>query len=128
ISSVISERFAARGVACVSLWGHSPHYVQTSPNPGLTHAILTELLPLLPVEVDLSDLEAQARRFSSTLNRALQDQAEITGYIRRLEERYDAQEPESRDSSERPDPTALLEDLEDFLRRERSGGEEDAST
>ncbi len=127
ISSVITERFAARGTPCVSLWGHAPHYVQVSPNPGLTHAILTELLPLLPVRVDLGDIEKQAREFSGTLNRALADQTDIVGYVHRLEERYDSQESESQDRSARPDPAALLSDLDEFLRHERSGGEADSS-
>jgi len=127
ISSIISDRFAARNTPCVSIWGHAPHYVQVSPNPGLTHAILTELLPLLPVEVDLGDLESRAREFSATLNRALADQEDIVGYVRRLEERYDSQESESQDPSERPDPAALVRDLEEFLRSERSGEETDAS-
>lgn len=127
ISSVIAERFAARGTPCISLWGHAPHYVQMSPNPGLTHAILTELLPLLPVQVDLGDLEREAREFSATLNRVLADQTEIVGYVQRLEERYDSQESESHDISDRPDPAALLRDLDEFLRHERSGGEADSS-
>ena len=127
ISAVISERFAARSVPCISIWGHAPHYVQVSPNPGLTHAILTELLPLLPVDVDLGALETRAREFSATLNRALEDQTDIVGYVRRLEERYDCQQSESQDPLERPDPVALLRDLDEFLRRERSGGDPDAS-
>ena len=128
ISSLISERFAARGVPSISIWGHAPHYVQVSPNPGLTHAILTELLPLLPVDVDLGDLEEQAREFSATLNRALADQTDIVGYVQRLEERYDSQQSDSQDASERPNPAALLQDLEEFLRHERSGGDMDSST
>jgi len=128
ISSVISERFAQRGIPSISLWGHAPHYVQVSPNPGLTHAILTELLPLLPVHVDLGDLEKEAIEFSSTLTRALADQTDIVGYVRRLEERYDSQQSESSDAFGRPDPAALLRDLEEFLRNERSGGEADSST
>ena len=128
ISSIVAERFAARGTPCISLWGHAPHYVQVSPNPGLTHAILTELLSLLPVHVDLADIEEQAREFSGTLNRALADQTDIVGYVHRLEERYDSQESESQDRSDRPDPASLLRDLDEFLRHERSGGEADSSS
>ena len=48
--------------------------------------------------------------------------------VRRLEERYDSEQTESQDISQRPDPAALLHDLEEFLRHERSGGEGDSAT
>jgi len=124
ISSVIAERLARRSIPSIGLWGHAPHYVQASPNPGLTCAILTELLPMLPVKIDLDDLKERAREFSTTLERALADQADIEGYVHRLEERYDSQQTEEEPGH--PDPAALLRDLDEFLRQERSDDDADS--
>ena len=51
--------------------------------------------------------------------RALSDQREIEGYVKRLEERYDSEE-EYRGS---PEPAALVKELEDFLRQQRITGD-----
>jgi len=56
----------------------------------------------------------EAEEFDENLVRALADQQEIEGYVKRLEERYDSEE-EFRQS---PEPAALVQELEDFLRQQ----------
>jgi proteasome assembly chaperone (PAC2) family protein len=126
LTSVLIDRLGRDGIPAASIWGHSPHYLQVAQNPTLTHAILSELQQFISAPIDLSRLAKEAEEFDENLVRALSDQQEIEGYVKRLEERYDSEE-ESRQS---PEPAALVKELEDFLRQQRNndGPAEDGET
>ena len=115
LTSVLIDRLAQDEVPAASIWGHSPHYLQVAQNPTLTHAILSELQQFISAPVDLTKLARDSEEFDENLVRALADQQEIEGYVKRLEERYDSEE-EYRQS---PEPAALVQELEDFLRQQR---------
>ena len=115
VTSVLTDRLNQDKTPSASVWGHSPHYLQVAQNPTLTHAILTELQQFISAPIDLSKLSKEAEEFDENLVRALSDQQEIEGYVKRLEERYDSEE-EFRQS---PEPAALVQELEDFLRQQR---------
>ena len=102
-------------IPSASIWGHSPHYLQVAQNPTLTHAILSELQQFISAPVDLSKLAKESEEFDENLVRALSDQQEIEGYVKRLEERYDSEE----EYRQNPEPAALVQELEDFLRQQR---------
>jgi proteasome assembly chaperone (PAC2) family protein len=121
ITSVLIDKLGEEKIPSASIWGHSPHYLQVAQNPTLTHAILTELQKFVSVPVDLSSLAKESEEFDENLVRALADQQEIEGYVKRLEERYDSEE-EYRQS---PEPAALVQELEDFLRQQRLPGDAD---
>jgi proteasome assembly chaperone (PAC2) family protein len=121
LTSVLSDRLNQDKIPSASVWGHSPHYLQVAQNPTLTHAILTELQQFISAPLDLSKLSKESEEFDENLVRALSDQQEIEGYVKRLEERYDSEE-EYRQS---PEPAALVQELEDFLRQQR-GSDDDA--
>jgi len=121
ITSVLIDKLGENKIPSASIWGHSPHYLQVAQNPTLTHAILTELQKFVSVPVDLSSLAQESEEFDENLLRALADQQEIEGYVKRLEERYDSEE-EYRQS---PEPAALVQELEDFLRQQRLPGDAD---
>ena len=121
ITSVLIDKLGENKIPSASIWGHSPHYLQVAQNPTLTHAILTELQKFVSVPVDLSSLAQESEEFDENLLRALAAQQEIEGYVKRLEERYDSEE-EYRQS---PEPAALVQELEDFLRQQRLPGDAD---
>ncbi len=115
ITSVVTDRYASRGVPWVSLWGHAPHYVQVAHNPSLAHAILRELQQFLPREMEMDELRIESEEYAANLTRALEGEQEIAGYVKRLEERYDTEEEASR----HPEPGEILQELEDYLRQQR---------
>ena len=119
LTSVLTDRMSKDEVPSASIWGHSPHYLQVAQNPTLTHAILSELQQFISAPINLSKLAEEAEEFDENLVRALSDQQEIEGYVKRLEERYDSEE-EYRHS---PEPAALVQELEDFLRQQRSSND-----
>ena len=116
LTSVVMDRLGRDNIPSASIWGHSPHYLQVAQNPALTHAMLSEIQQFISAPIDLSKIAKEAEEFDENLVRALSDQQEIEGYVKRLEERYDSEE-ESRQS---PEPAALVKELEDFLRQQRT--------
>ncbi|MDP6056249.1 MAG: PAC2 family protein [Dehalococcoidia bacterium] len=115
ITSVLMDRLSEDTIPSASIWGHSPHYLQVAQNPTLTHAILSELQQFISAPIDLTKLAEEAGEFDENLVRALADQQEIEGYVKRLEERYDSEE----EFHQSPEPAALVQELEDFLRQQR---------
>ena len=81
--------------------------------------MLSELQQFIAAPIDLTKLSKEAEEFDENIVRALSDQQEIEGYVKRLEERYDSEE-EYRQS---PEPAALVQELEDFLRQQRGSDE-----
>ncbi|MDA1280652.1 MAG: PAC2 family protein [Chloroflexi bacterium] len=116
LTSVLIERMSGDDVPCASVWGHSPHYLQVAQNPTLTYAILSELQQFISVPIDLSNIARESEEFDENLVTALSDQQEIEGYVKRLEERYDSEE----EYLQSPEPAALVQELEDFLRQQRT--------
>ena len=71
------------------------------------------------MRVDLGDLHAAGDAFDIELAQAVGDRSEITAYVAKLEQRYDASVGVSGDA---PNPSALVEELEEFLRQQRDEG------
>jgi proteasome assembly chaperone (PAC2) family protein len=72
----------------VSLVATIPAYVQGN-NPKCIAAVTRRLAGMLDVEIDLSDLTAVSEEFERKLGEAVQEQPELAGNIRKLEEDYD---------------------------------------
>ncbi len=105
-----------RGITHVSLWGHSPHYVQTTPNPKVSYALLSKLKQIVDFDIDLDELRLAGEAFEEEINKVIAGEPELIAYVQRLERRYDV---EVDSSEEIPSPEILVRDLEDFLRRQR---------
>ena len=119
ITSVLTDAYAQRGVPWASIWGHAPHYVQVSHNPALAYAIMQELQEFLPVRMDMERLSAESEAYAENLTKALEGESEIAGYVKRLEERYDTEQ----ESIGRPESGLIVQELEEFLRRQRGTSE-----
>jgi hypothetical protein len=122
ILSVILDDLTRRGTPCASLWGRAPHYLQVRPNTQVSLALLVELQRFLPVRIDLADMKTAAGEFMAGLQRALEGQQQVVEYVRQLEERYDREAPGTLGVPEQiPEATALIEELEQFLRGRQAG-------
>ena len=107
------------GLPIASLWGHNPHYVTTTSNPRVSLALLSKLQGMAEITVDLGDLHAAGDAFDTELAQAVGDRSEITAYVAKLEQRYDASVGASGDVAS---PSAIVEELEEFLRQQRNEG------
>jgi predicted ATP-grasp superfamily ATP-dependent carboligase len=110
-----------KGFVNASIWGHCPHYVSTSPNPGVSHALLKGLRNLVSFDVDLEELRLTGEAFQTEVTQAISKKPDVSAYVERLEKRHDAaHEP----SGGVPSPDDMVKELEEFLKtqRERQDG------
>jgi predicted ATP-grasp superfamily ATP-dependent carboligase len=105
-------------IPVLSLWATLPHYVQGSPNPRATLALVHKLAEVLPLEVDTEPLEEEGRAFDSALAEILSEDTELTGYVERLEAETD-QEPSP--LADLP-PEQFVAEVERYLRDHPGGG------
>ena len=96
----------------------TPHYVNTSPNPRVSYALLQRLLTLVDIEVSLDDMRQAGEGFEVEVSKRISNQAEIDAYVQRLEKRYDAV---ATDTGEVPSPDSMVQELEEFLKGQRQG-------
>ncbi len=123
IITVLTSRFASAGYPTLNLWGHSPHYISASPNPVVASRILHEFVKVLHVALDTEQLDENAKQFDEQVREAVSKDPEAMAYVRDLERRQregsDEAEPERPSGGELPNASAVVDFLEDFLRKQR---------
>jgi proteasome assembly chaperone (PAC2) family protein len=109
------------GLRAASLWANVPHYISGIENPKATLALVRRVLTLLGGSLDLTDLEEAGRQFDQNLAEIVSQNAKIAGYVSKLESREpDEDEPAStQTASDLPPASELVEEIEQFLRRQR---------
>ncbi|HUW19385.1 MAG TPA: PAC2 family protein [Sedimentisphaerales bacterium] len=76
------------GLSMATFVATIPAYVQGN-NPRCIEAVTRRLAGILGVQIDLDDLREISDEFEKKLSEVVQDQPELAGNIRRLEEDYD---------------------------------------
>ena len=126
IASVVMDAAMRRGMPYLSFMGQAPHYLQGSTNPAVSRALLTYVTRLLDLELDLSPLDETVQAFCTQCDQAVARDTSIQDYVRQLEQDYDSTVEEGprplRD--EDLNTEKLMQELENFLRKEREGGTE----
>ena len=121
IHTAFADACTKLGLAQASIWGHCPHYVNTSPDPKVSHALLTRLRSLIDIDVDLEELYIAGNAYQEEVDKVIAKQPDVSSYVRRLERRYD----EARTATEEiPSPETMVEELENFLRSQNPGSDE----
>ena len=115
ISSAVVEACDNQGLDYLSLWGHTPHYLQAAPNYRVGYTLARKLVALLDLSLDLSELQTAADTFDQQVVAAVAKDDQLSAYVEKLEGQYD--EPAA--DAEIPDPAELVHDLEQFLRSEQ---------
>ncbi len=121
ITSILLDKFTKINISCLSIWAHSPHYLQASPNPILSLALLNKLDSEIGIKSNLTKLNSKAAKFKARLDNAILQDNELKNYVSNLEERYDSSLPTFRNPDE---DKRLFNDLEEFLKDARTGDEE----
>jgi len=117
IYSLILAVCKEKGMEAISLWGHVPFYIRAESNPLTCLALLNKLIGLLEIKLELADMEAMAKRFSSKLDQLLTQSPKLALYIRKLEKQYEDKGKASFKDLESADK--ILQEVEDFLKKER---------
>jgi proteasome assembly chaperone (PAC2) family protein len=121
IVGVLGRQLREAGIETASLWANIPFYIQRSPNPKGALAILQRLNSAFGLELSLHDLEVFAARFDAQVSADLEQNPEAAEYARRIQE-LAPDEPEPTPTSEDdelPDAESMVDELEQFLRRQR---------
>jgi proteasome assembly chaperone (PAC2) family protein len=111
IPSAMMERCSARGLQFITLWGHSSHYMQTSPNYKLTLGIVNAVRQVLEIEMNSKPLEEASETFFAEMQKAVEKDSQLSTYIQKLETKFD----EAVDT-EMPSGDEMVRDVEAFLR------------
>lgn len=110
IVGVLNSAAREAGIASASLWAAVPNYVSGAASPKAALALVDRIQELLGIDVPVTDLEIASSAYERQITELVAEDDETAEYIRTLEEQYD--EGELAD----PDPSALVEEVERFLR------------
>jgi proteasome assembly chaperone (PAC2) family protein len=123
IVGVLNAAAASAGLPALSLWAAAPHYLPQSRNPKVALALLEALRDLTGLEVDTGEIELAARIFEREVSGAIEEDGNLSAYVRRLEEAVETLE-EDEPAIEVPTGEDLAAELERFL-RDHGGASED---
>jgi hypothetical protein len=102
-------------IPVVSLRVAVPHYVPAPPNPKATASLLQRLEQVTGVPTWHQQLDDEGREWQEQVTVVAADDPQVVGYVRRLEEQYDDEEP-------LPSGDDLAAELEAYLREQRGDG------
>jgi predicted ATP-grasp superfamily ATP-dependent carboligase len=120
IISVLAQAAESADIPTVMLWASVPHYVQHSPSPKATLALIDRLEEIIDVTIPRGTLVADAAAWEASINQLAADDDDMAAYIGTLEQARDAVD------SPRASGDAIAEEFERFLRKKDDEG--DAST
>jgi proteasome assembly chaperone (PAC2) family protein len=121
ISTVVLEAAAQRGMTSLALMGQASHYLPGTENPAVMQALLTVVNRVLDLGLEVTQFDAAVQQFRARCDQAVARDSAIQAHIRQLEQDYDATVGPSQPAPEADAPHAppLIQEVEDFLRRER---------
>jgi proteasome assembly chaperone (PAC2) family protein len=120
IVGVLSSCCRDHGLATASLWANVPHYISGIENPKAALALVRRVLGLLDTAADLTELQEASRQFDQNLAEIVAQNAKIAAYIKKLEAKdREEEEPPPAAPSDLPPASELVEEIEQFLRRQR---------
>jgi proteasome assembly chaperone (PAC2) family protein len=124
ISSVVLDAAERRGMQHIGFMGQAPHYLPDSENPAAIEALVTYVARLLDLRPDMSHFAEAIQEFRTECDRAVARDRATREHVRKLEQEYDAAAGEEQQPlpAGELDSEKLMQDLEDFLRKQREGG------
>ena len=124
ISSVVLDAAERRGMQHVGFMGQNPHYLQDCENPAAIQSLVAYVARLLDLSLDMAHFPEAIQEFRTQCDEAVAKDRATREHVRKLEQEYDATTGE-----ERPplpggelDSDKLMQDLQDFLRKQQEGG------
>jgi proteasome assembly chaperone (PAC2) family protein len=124
ISSVVLDAAERRGIQHVGFMGQAPHYLRDSENPAAIQTLVTYVARLLNLTPDMSHFTEAIQDFRTQCDQAVARDRATREHVRQLEQEYDAAGGEEQASlpSGELDSDKLMQELQEFLRKQREGG------
>jgi proteasome assembly chaperone (PAC2) family protein len=123
ITTAILEAAEQRGMSHLGFMGQAPHYLQNTENPAAIQALLAYVARLLHLNPDMSSFAEAIQEFRTQCDREVARSKATREHVQQIEQQYDATTSEERQALGELDSDKLMQDLQDFLRRQREGGE-----
>ena len=124
ISTIVLDAAERRGMDHVGFMGQAPHYLPDTENPAAIESLVTYVARLLNLSPDMSRFAEAVRDFRVQCDQAVARDRATREHVRKLEQEYDASAAE-----EQPplpggelDTGKLMQELEDFLRKQQGPG------
>jgi len=127
ISSVVLDEAERRGMQHTGFMGQAPHYLQDAENPAAIQTLVSYVARLLNLSPDMSHFAEAIQEFRTQCDQAVARDRATRDHVKRLEQEYDAETSEERPSlpGGEVDSDKLMQELQEFLRKQReSGGEQ----
>ena len=124
ISSVVLDAAEGRGIQHVGFMGQAPHYLQDAENPAAIQTLVTYVARLLNLSPDMSHFAEAIQDFRTQCDQAVARDRDTREHVRKLEQEYDAEAGEEQKPlpAGELDSEKLMQELQDFLRKQREGG------
>ncbi|MGZ8433168.1 MAG: PAC2 family protein [Candidatus Binatia bacterium] len=87
IVGVLTDACRQTDVANLSIWASLPHYLNVSPNPRGSLALLLRMNQWLGLRVDTTPMERAAADFQAKINEAVNADPKLSAYVRELKKR-----------------------------------------
>jgi proteasome assembly chaperone (PAC2) family protein len=126
ITTVILDAAERRGMQHVGFMGQAPHYLQGVENPAAIRALVSHAARLLDLSLDMSTFAEAIDEFRAQCDQAVARDRSTREHVRKLEREYDAETGETPPPlpAGELDSDKLMQELQDFLRKQREGGAE----
>jgi predicted ATP-grasp superfamily ATP-dependent carboligase len=116
IVGVLHDECRKAGISSASLWAAVPAYVPASPSPKAALALVERCASLLEAAVATTELEIATAAYERQVTELVQADEETATYVAELEQRSDDDT-----AAHLADGSALIEEVERFLRRQSPG-------
>jgi proteasome assembly chaperone (PAC2) family protein len=111
IHSALMVAASSRNLPMLSLWAHTPHYVQVTNFMG-SYALMKKLVELLGLEIDLETARKDSEYLCKQLDQAIEKKPELKEYLTTLEVEY----REGHSGTLTPINRKIVNEIEDILK------------
>jgi proteasome assembly chaperone (PAC2) family protein len=118
IYTLLMVEAAKRDLPVISLWAHTPHYIQVI-NFIATYALTLKLSQMLNIPVELADARKDSEYLVSQIDKAIAQKPELQEHLKMLEAEYRKGKPQA---PQRSINQNIVKEIEDILKGSQESG------
>lgn len=124
VAAVLEHELHDRGIEAIGFWAQIPHYVSTMAYPAGSATLLEAICAETGLQFDTAELLQEAVTQRERLDQLVRSNPDHAEMLSKLEAAYDALRTQTAIdiASNMPSADQLAEEIEQFLRDQRSGG------
>jgi proteasome assembly chaperone (PAC2) family protein len=111
IHTLFMVNAARRNIPMISLWAHTPHYIQVT-NFIACYNIMVKLSGLMNLEIDLAIARRDSEYLTAQIDQAVEKKPELQDYLRMLESEYHKGNP----NTQNPINKNIIKEIEELFK------------